>query len=399
VKTCVAFVLFSACSFAADTGLFGRVVDAQTHEPVRRAIVKIYTSKQHWDEFTDGDGRFKFPPLARAEYTLVAHRDGYSDHAYKVELSDFDNPKELPIELAKQGLITGKVVDGAGEPLERAGIEALNTRASGAQVQAAVSAETNDLGEYRLSGIDPGTYRVRATYRAGRDHELDSTPLTMATAFFGSAEKPIEIAVKSGSVTPGIDFVLNAVRPATIRGTLRTDAGKLTEPVTIWILGQAGEGGHNGSGRDGAFELRDNGPGVYTVSAHTLSKTARLFGSTSVTVRESDVDGVEIILRPTPKLEGQFSVTEGNFADLKIKSILFLCSTPARGVCIESAPLGPDGKFGLSLNPGEYTISFDTSFEVQKAMLDDRPVTNWKIQVSGTETKKLVIAMKPKTKP
>ncbi len=398
MKTCAAFVLISACSFAADTGLFGRVVDAQTHEPVRRAIIKIYTSKQQWDEFTDGEGRFKFPPFARAAYTLVAHRDGYSDHIYKVELSDFDDPKELPIELHKQGLITGKIVDRSGEPLEGAHIEALNIRASGAQVQAAVSAETNDLGEYRLSGIDPGTYRVRATYRAGSEHELDSTPLTMATAFFGSGEKPAEIAVKSGSVAPGIDFVLNAVRPATIRGTLRTDAGKLTERVNMWILGQAGEGGHNASGRDGVFQLPDTGPGVYTVTAQTLSKTARLFGSTSVTVHESDVDGIEIVLRPTPKLEGQVSLTEGNLADSRIKSIFFHCSTPARGFCIESAQLDLEGKFSLSLNPGEYTISFDSSFDVQKATLDDRPVTNWKIQMSGAETKKLVIVMKPKAK-
>jgi hypothetical protein len=260
VKIRPLFFAFSLCAVAADTGISGRVVDTQTHEPVRRAIVKVYTSKEQWDEFTDGEGRFKFPSLVRAEYTLIAHRDGYTDRAYKVELSDFDDPKELPIELRPQGLITGKVVDGSGEPLERARIEALNTRSSTAQVQAAVWVETNDLGEYRLSGVDPGTYRLRATYRAGGE-EFDPTPRTMATAFFGGSDKPAEIAVKSGSVTPGIDFVLTPVRPATIRGTLRTEAGKLTEPVTMWIEGQAGEGGHNGFGESGAFELANVGPG------------------------------------------------------------------------------------------------------------------------------------------
>ncbi len=404
MKTWPALLAFSLCAAAADTGISGRVVDAQTHEPVRRAIVKVYTSKEQWDEFTDGEGRFKFPSLVRAEYTLIAHRDGYTDRAYKVEPSDFDDPKELPIELRPQGLITGKVVDGSGEPLARARIEALNTRSSSGQVQAPVWAETNDLGEYRLSGVDPGTYRVRATYLAGRDSELDPTPLTMATAFFGGSDKPAEIGVKSGSVTPGIDFVLTAVRPATIHGTLHTEAGVLSEPVTLWIMGQAGEGGHNGSGTDGAFQIADVGPGTYKISAQTLDlkKTgaARFFGVTTVVVRDADVDGVDIMLRPSPKLEGQIR-TEGDSPSLKLDSILFSNAERVTPTGMEVGRPDKDGNFSVWLNPGEYTISFDSKLiDVQKVTLDDRPVTNWKIQM-GPEgpTRKLVIVTRPKAQP
>jgi hypothetical protein len=375
-------------------------MNAQTHEPVRRAVVKVYTSKNQWDEFTDGDGRFRFRSLVRSEYTLIAHRDGFTDHAYKVELSDFDNPKELPIELLPQGLITGNVIDDRGAPLERARIEALNVGVSGGQVQAAVWAETNDLGEYRLSGVDPGTYRLRATYRAGGD-EFDSAPRTMATAFFGGSEKPAELAVNPGSIAPGIDFVLIAVRPATIRGTLHTEAGVLSEPVTLWIAGQAGEGGHNGSGKDGAFQIGDVGAGTYTVSAQTLSKTERLFGTVSVNVRESDVDGIDIMLRPSPRLEGQIRVEAGTALKAKIESILFHSQTPGIGVGMESAKPDENGTFVLSLNPGEYTISFDSKgADVQKVTLDERPVTNWKIQMEpAAAPKKLVIFLKPKAQP
>ena len=91
-----------------------------------------------------------------------------ADSTYKVELSDFDDPKELPIELRPQGLITGRVVDGSGQDLYRAArIEVLNAQASGAQVQAVGVTETNDLGEYRLAGLDPGAYRLRATLSRG----------------------------------------------------------------------------------------------------------------------------------------------------------------------------------------------------------------------------------------
>lgn len=397
MKIWLVLFAFSLCpAGAADTGIFGRVVNAQTHEPVRRAVVKIYTAKDQWDEFTDGEGRFRFPSLVRGEYTLVAHRDGFTDRAYKVEFSDFDDPKELPVELRPQGLIAGRVVDGSGQPLEGARIEALNARASGAQPVG--SAETNDLGEYRLSSLNPGAYRLRATYRAGRESEFDSTPLTMATAFFGGSERPAELAVTSGSVTPGIDFVLTAARPATIHGTLHTETGVLAEPVTLWIAGQAGEGGHNGSGKDGTFEIGDVGPGTYTVSAQTQSKNARLFGTASVNVRDSDVDGIDILLRPSPKLEGQIRVEAGSLSEVKISSILFHSQALGIGVGLESAKLDESGNFAVSLNPGEYTISFESRFsDVQKVTLDERPVTNWKIKIDpGTDTKKLVIIVKPK---
>jgi hypothetical protein len=401
VKLRLSLLAFSVGAFAADSGIFGRVVDARTHEPLRRAIIKVSGSKEQWNEFTDGDGRFKFAPLARAEYTLIAHRDGYTDRVYKVELSDFDDPKELPIELRAQGLITGKVIDGFGEPLERARIEALNARASGGQVQVVVWAETNDLGEYRLSGIDPGMYRLRATYRAGREGELDTTPLTMATAIYGGSEKPAEIVVKSGSIIPGVDFVLTAVRPATIRGTLRTEEGRFNEPVAMWIMGQAGEGGHNGTGRDGVFALPDIGPGVYTVSAETSSKTERLFGSVPVAVRDADVNGVDILLRPSPKLEGLLIVEGGSSPDPKIKSILFFNTAPAMGAGIDSAHPDKNGKFELSLNPGEYTISFDSApVELVRVTLNELPLTNQRFRMEpGAGVKRLVIVMKSKAKP
>jgi hypothetical protein len=179
--------------------IFGRVVNSETHEAVRRAAIKVFTPKDQWDTLTDGEGRFRFPALAPGEYTLIAHRDGYTDGAYTVEWSDFDGSKELPIELHPQGVITGRIVDGLGLPLLSSQVQALGSQTAGGKVDVMNSAETNDLGIYRLSGLDPGTYQLRATYREGQTSEFDPTPPTIATAYFGGSEKAARIAVKSGS--------------------------------------------------------------------------------------------------------------------------------------------------------------------------------------------------------
>jgi hypothetical protein len=393
-----AFAAQQAASAPQPTsGIFGRVVSAETHKAVRRAIIKVYTSRDQWDEFTDSEGRFRFPALAPGEYTLIVHRDGYTNRAYNVERSDFDEQKELPIQLHPQAVITGKVVDGLGQALQSAQIQALATRTSGGKIPVLTSADTNDLGEYRLSGLDPGTYRVRATFSEGRASELDPTPLTMATSYYGGSEKAAEVAVKAGSVTTGIDFVLNPVRPVTVRGTLHTETGVLAEPATLWITGLAGEGGHNDTGKDGKFEISDVGPGTYTISAETLNKSAPLFGISTVEVHGADVDAIDILLKPIPKIDGELRVERGGSADLKLGSIYFTRTDLVTAMPMQIGHPDNDRRFTVSLIPGEYNLSFDDSISklgVQWVTLDDKPITNWKLHIDGSsETKKLVVAL------
>jgi hypothetical protein len=376
-------------------------VNSETHQAVRRAAIKIYAPKEEWNEFTDGEGRFRFPELIRGEYALIAHRDGYTDRAYKVEGSDFDERKELPIELRPQGVIAGRVVNGLGQTLKSAQIQAFGSRTRGGKTEVISSTETNDLGDYRLSGLDPGSYQLRATYREGRGSEFDPTPLTTASSYYGGAEKPSEIAVRVGSLTSGIDFTLNPVRPVTVRGTLHTEAGVLPDAVTMWITGLDGEGGHNASGRDGAFAIGDVSPGTYTISAETQNNTTPRFGIATIVVRDEDVDAIDLVLRPIPKIDAEVRVEGGVPGDLKLGSIFF---TRTDRVALMNMQIGhpdKDGKFTIALIPGEYNLSFDASLiklGVQRASLDDKSITNWRLKIDESPgARKLVIVTGAKT--
>jgi Carboxypeptidase regulatory-like domain len=398
VKSWLLLVVFVALTGSAQqtasrptAALFGRVVNAVTQEPVRRASVKIYNTKDQWDELTDGEGRFKFPPLLRAEYKFMVHRDGFTERSYKVELSDFDDPKELPIELFPQGVIAGKVVDGFGQPLQRAEIQALRAD------QAGGSEWTNDLGEYRLSGLDPGSYRIRVTYREGRESELDPTPITTA-----SATKAIELTVKPGALISGIDFVLNPVRPVSVRGTIHTETGQPVDRASFSLAGPNGESSGPGNIDAGKFEIPDVSPGSYTILAKTFDKTAPLFGSVTVEVRGEDVSGVDLTMHPSPKIEGRIQVESGNIENLDSIHILF---RPADHMHWSTELALPDraGAFTVGLNPGEYTLTMPPlpdDFVVETVTLDEAPLTNWKIKIdSSVDPKKLVIVLAPKKQP
>ena len=110
-------------------------------------------------------------------------------------------------------------------------------------------------------------------------------PVMIATSYHGGSDRPADIAEKVGAVLTGINFVSNPARPATIRGILRFEAGGAADPATLWIMGKAGEGGHNSTARNGTFEITDVGPGSYTISAETLDKAAPKFGLATVEVR------------------------------------------------------------------------------------------------------------------
>jgi hypothetical protein len=383
---------------ASTAGIFGRVVNSETHGAVRRAAVKVFTAKDQWDELTDVEGRFRFPNLAPGDYGLVVHRDGYTDGAYTVERSDFVAQKELPVELRPQGVIIGRVVDAHGQPLESAQIQALGSRTAGGKIDVLNSAATNDLGIYRLSGLDPGTCQLRATYRDGRRSELDPTPLTVATSYYGGSEKASRIAVKSGSTITGIDFVLDPVRPATLRGTLRTETGILTERATMWIMGRSGEGGHNDTGKqDGTFEIADVAPGTYTISAETPRSKPPLFGIATVEVLGDDLDSIGIVLKPVPIIEGELQVEGGGSADLGAGSVYFSQTDQISMMSMLIGHPDKDRKFTIALVPGEYSLTFDppiVKMGVQRVTLDGKSITDWKLRIDDSPgTKKLVIVL------
>ncbi|MBV8833284.1 MAG: carboxypeptidase regulatory-like domain-containing protein [Acidobacteriaceae bacterium] len=116
----------------------GRVIDAQTGQPVRKAQVRLRRNQVNSGEspkpagvgktISDRDGNFCLTGnVGRGDYLLIAERAGYLLTSFAgtspglfgtvLALNPGQTIKNLMLALIPQALITGRVVDPDGEPV------------------------------------------------------------------------------------------------------------------------------------------------------------------------------------------------------------------------------------------------------------------------------------------
>jgi hypothetical protein len=153
--------------------LSGRVIDAATNEPLtgveiafeRTPSVPGATSLR---AVTRRGGVFSID-IPSGEYRFLARLTGYVPSVRNerpTPITVRGRTQTLPdIRLAGDGgTIAGRVVDGRGKPLPRLMVAAVHPAVLGASDidPADRSVRTNDLGEFRLSGLPEGRYYVAA---------------------------------------------------------------------------------------------------------------------------------------------------------------------------------------------------------------------------------------------
>ena len=177
--------------------ILGRVVDAKTSQPVAGVFVALNGGPPQTPNaprvapvrtITDAQGRFLFRGVATGPYLVTAGvgSNGYTPNGFIVtgigfliggyleggygqrrpngpyallDVKDGEAAGDVVIKLWKAAVVTGRVLDEAGEPLvnQVVGIVPFNTDG---RLLNGPTMRTNDLGEYRFSGLVPGKYVV-----------------------------------------------------------------------------------------------------------------------------------------------------------------------------------------------------------------------------------------------
>jgi hypothetical protein len=168
----------------------GRVVAADTGRPLRAAqivLANVVTDAAaasptvRRSAYADAQGRFGWDDLPAGKYRVTATTfSGYCSLEYGADapgeagtviaIADGEAFDKADFRLPRGGVVTGRVVDDAGEPVQgvavdayaleyRAGVERLRAVTGGATRSKA----SNDVGEYRIFGLPPGDYYIAAS--------------------------------------------------------------------------------------------------------------------------------------------------------------------------------------------------------------------------------------------
>jgi hypothetical protein len=147
--------------------LTGVVTDAGSGEPVFGARVLLARVDGPLTMSvvlkTDERGQFSVSTVSAGTYRVFADEPGYvrREHSAPVVVAPGKPLAPISIALTRRAVVTGVVRNEHGEPISGVVVRAWSGTTAAAETR------TDDLGEYRLFGLAPGSYVVGAERYAG----------------------------------------------------------------------------------------------------------------------------------------------------------------------------------------------------------------------------------------
>jgi hypothetical protein len=378
----------------------GRVVNAISGEPVRRATIRLngtsgsgpvasmmmnlppapggpqvkkaatgpmINRQRNYTAITDGEGRFALE-VDSGRYSISAHRDGFLSQSYGSRSANMSGTtvvvdagarkSNIDFKLTPHGIISGRVTDGEGEPVRHVQVFALrwgyrNGKRELVQAGGNMS-PTNDLGEFRIYDLPPGNYYLRAQPQRMQSIGADNPPGPeegLASVYYPAspiASGAARIDVAPGAEVRGINFQLNPTRVYRIKGMVLGLDGAPVRNANVWYSERERTNSRSGNmtrGPDGSFIMMGVLPGSYVLGAEWREGPSLqgLAGPVYVDVASGNVENVILqLVAPfdvagTMKVVGQFT---GRIGQLQL--------IPDGGVAYGPPPRGEikeDGSF------------------------------------------------------
>ena len=448
----------------------GQVVnDEEQPKPVRRAIVTLTGAdlRPSRGAVTDDEGRFTITNLPPGRVTLTVTRAAYITSVYgakrpgrpgtPIALAAGEKLTGLVVKAWRGAAIAGVLRDDTGAPVEGIAVSVIPARTNGTPAVLSLSnspATTNDLGEFRIFGLPPGSYLIAAApssggggaMRAMTDAEVDAAfdavrrrttaanakppepepprPFAYAPIYFPgtpilSQASPITLA--SGQEHSGLEFALQRVGTSLIEGMVSRSDGQSAVGTTVQMTAVAPPGPfatdsplvlQATAAADGSFQVPQVPPGDYTLVARAGSGGAALWGLTSVSVGGADVTGVAISVEPGATVSGRvrFDGTAKPPADLTRLRVTMMPAevlaqkpgTTIRTIAFSpGVPLRADGSFELTgVPPGTFALQIlpiDTAnWWGRSALLGERDLFDGMIEVGRASLTDVVVTFTDK---
>ena len=455
----------------APASIEGIVVDSQM-QPVAGADVSAfwdpppmaYQPDQLPRTNTDTAGKFVIRNIAPGGYRIFVSASGYVAQTYGaktagnsgatgtvISLVPGQSVRDITVRLTAASTITGRVISSSGEPLSGMNVNAVRIAFDSSGLKTFVlsngGARTDDRGEYRITGIVPGRYYVRAESPGPSvPNELlqrIGMPPVSRGAFAAMYYPGVDdvsgaslVEARDREEIQGINFVLPRLATFTIRGHVLDANGR---PPNRPMLGATPIQSDFFTGSsmsvspycgttplcentDGAFEMTGIAPGNYWITAQislpltpeqrTLLETPGADPSllpqpqravAAVRVTDSDVNGVELRFYPKLSMTGRVLIDDSNLTTLRDPDSIKIGFRQSFGGVlgpVQNAVVDVQGRFSTSnLLPGEYRVDvrgLPQGVFLVDARMGDRDVTNNVIRILSPQSEELTIRLSAK---
>ncbi len=320
-------LLICRCLIAQQPGVEGIAIDALTRQPLAGVHITMRSaSDQPYGAISGKDGHFSITVMPPAIYTLSAKHNGYlqlPDKHEGITLKAGQQLTSLTVELKPEAVISGRVLDENGDPVQWVRVEAMpagNSRNAG--IEMGRNERPDERGRFRMTG-PPGKYYIKASPEHGmqsaREIRSDGlSPPLYGITYYPSAKKEEQanvVEATAGHEVAAVEIRLARHRNLTISGLVTGAPGGLSQNVLIFVTSTS-QGKEQFEGRrlaqaasDGRFAVPNLAPGHYLVSAYLQSESSPL-RSRIVEVQLDDADhtGLSLTLVPGETLTGVIKI-------------------------------------------------------------------------------------------
>jgi len=373
----------------------GQVVAASDGAPLKSARVALVPEHKEkhphiYATTSDSDGRFLLKNVEPGRYDFFANRVGFVDQHYQSQGTESGGAiltlragqkiTDALFRLIVAAVITGRIMDEENQPMPGVSVNALR-RSNDDDTEddnpffppkrdllPVATAQTDDRGQYRIFGLRPGEYYIKAsdslepaTSLADDDRTiLESLGTGYAAMYYPGVTQLDQaqiISVRAGEESQA-DFSMRHIKVVEVAGRVITPEGPARNADVV--LTPSGEDESSSSRYDrpdekGSFTLKGVTPGAYTLRAFGQGDGDKVYVTNQkIEVGNDNVDSLTIALGVGVTLKGRVKA-EGDSPAFLDQLAVALQGDEAQWA--GGSRVKKDGSFEIaSVNEGKYSV-------------------------------------------